>query len=632
MPKARILAVDDQRYFRELIEGLLTDEGYEVVTASSGEEALHVLEREDFEVVLTDLVMPGIDGTQLVERIKLRWPDQEIVMVTGVVDVKTAVSAMKQGATDYILKPFDRPALAGSLDKILKRRRMSDEHARLMKENLEYMGVLSLYERALGLFSTLALEPLAERLVEGLCLETGAQAGVLWVAEALGDTRLRLSGARGLIRIDEEPRDLRVDHLGPEFGPLVRDGISVVRPRDAIARGVGGGGPALYIPLMNAGKLLGLVRLSEKLEAETFDEVDRAAAEKFVSFGATAFANALRFRSLERLSFRDPETKAYSQAYFEDVIRNEIQKASRFGRQFSIVRVDCGALGNAAGTRSQNGLSEWTEGLVSGLASVLRATDLLAAEGVNRYSLLLPETDAIGAAILKRRIEDTIAKSGLLDAFGGATQAEFTLAVATYPTDGTQPEALDRALERRIAEDRLSLIRSMELEDRPFAEVLTALLDAADPIPPEKAQQIGRFLVSEVGRRTADRGLLVLAPGRALLGTALEGLAELSALEGETEIVVLAGATDEESAPLADIDREQLGPHPITWVSRERSGSHDPFLLYYGDGPVYAMVTGSDAPGSNAGGKLQFFHTADRAVVEHLAFQLKRDLGIPLGA
>ena len=83
MPKARVLAVDDQRYFRELIEGLLTDEGYEVVTASSGEEALHLLEREDFDIVLTDLVMPGIDGTQLVERVKKRLPDQEIVMVTG---------------------------------------------------------------------------------------------------------------------------------------------------------------------------------------------------------------------------------------------------------------------------------------------------------------------------------------------------------------------------------------------------------------------------------------------------------------------------------------------------------------------------------------------------------------------
>jgi CheY-like chemotaxis protein len=64
MPKARILAVDDQLYFRVFLEDLLNQEGYEVCTAAGGEEALHLFERGDFDVVLTDLVMPGMDGTQ----------------------------------------------------------------------------------------------------------------------------------------------------------------------------------------------------------------------------------------------------------------------------------------------------------------------------------------------------------------------------------------------------------------------------------------------------------------------------------------------------------------------------------------------------------------------------------------
>ena len=220
MPKARVLAVDDQRYFRELIEGLLCDEGYEVQTASSGEEALHILEREDFDIILTDLVMPGIDGSELVARIKERIPEQEIVMVTGVVDVKSAVEAMKQGATDYILKPFDRKVLVRSLEKILQRRRLRDEHERLMAENLEYMSVLSLYERAAALFSTLSLEPLSERLVEGLCLETRAQGGVLWIARDLGSQTLRLAAARGLIRVEEEPETLDATALGGEFAKV----------------------------------------------------------------------------------------------------------------------------------------------------------------------------------------------------------------------------------------------------------------------------------------------------------------------------------------------------------------------------------------------------------------------------
>jgi DNA-binding response OmpR family regulator/GGDEF domain-containing protein len=619
MPKARVLAVDDQRYFRELIEGLLSDEGYEVVTASSGEEALHVLERENFDVIVTDLVMPGIDGTELVQRIKERRPDQEIVMVTGVIDVKTAVAAMKQGATDYILKPFDRKALAASLEKILKRRRLRDEHARLMAENLEYMGVLSLYERAVSLFSTLALEPLSERVVEGLCLETRAQGGVLWTADELGASRLRLVGLRGLIRVDEEPRELVVERLGTEFGPLLDEGRSVIRPRRSSAVAPAGADAAcLYVPLLQSKKLLGIARLSDKLEGHAFSDADRAAAEKFAGFGATAVANALRFRSLERLSFRDPATKAYSHAYFDDVVRNEIQKASRFGRQFSIIRIDCGALGGLRELASQNGLESWIQGLIRNLAGVLRTTDLLAADGDSRYSMLLPETDALGAAILKQRLESTVLGSGALVAFGGHTRAEFTLAVATYPTDGTQLEALERALERRIAEDRLSLLRSLDLAGRSFPETLATLLDEAEEESAELPLQIGRFLLAEVMRRRGDRGLLVLSPGHSLRQVVWDGLARLSELECRTEVVVVAEA-----------DPKSHGRHGVTWVTPERAGIHDPFLLYYGDGPVYALV-GREKPGADGG--LRLFHTSDRALVEHLAFQLKRDLGIPLGA
>ena len=186
MGTARILAVDDQNYFRAFIEGILTEEGYMVCTASSGQEALHALEREFFDIVVTDLVMPGMSGVELVTMIRDRWPEQEIVVVTGVGDVKTAVEAMKHGATEYLLKPIDRSVLLRALESILQSRRLRDEHSRLMAENLEYMGMLSVYERAVGLFATHAPESLAERIVEGLCLETRAQGGVPVEILALG--------------------------------------------------------------------------------------------------------------------------------------------------------------------------------------------------------------------------------------------------------------------------------------------------------------------------------------------------------------------------------------------------------------------------------------------------------------
>ena len=145
-----------------------------------------------------------------------------------------------------------------------------------------------------------------------------------------------------------------------------------------------------------------------------------------------------------------------------------------------------------------------------------------------------------------------------------------------------------------------------------------ALLGEAERKSPQLPGQLGRFLMDEVVRRSGERGLLVLAPGESLTPVVEEGLQRLLEFEHETEVVVLT-----------DLDRSKLSEHPVTWISPDNSGDPDPFMLYYGDGPVYAIVTGREPSES---GELRLFHTADRAVVEHLAFQVKRDLGIPLGA
>ena len=607
MSKARILAVDDQRYFRELIEGLLDDEGYDVRTASSGEEALHIFEREDFDVVITDLVMPGIDGVELVRRIKERRPEQAVVMVTGVVDVKTAVDAMKQGATDYILKPFDQAALTDSLDKILQQRCLRDEHARLMEENLEFMGVLSLFERACGLFSTLSIEPLAERLVEGLCLETGAQSGVLWVAEDPGLETLELVGARGLVRVDHEPESIQLVDAEAAWCPGITQARSVLAalPEDLDAV------EALYLPIRTAGITLGIVRLSGKLESEDFSASDRAMAEKFCEFGGIAMHNAMRFRALERRSLRDPETRAYSRAYFEDAARNEIHKANRFGHRFSIVRV---------------AIEGWTGGDVNGSDTVvdreiveaarrvegaLRATDLLATGDDGAFLLLLPQTDALGAGVLAQRIRTTFAAL-----WEGREAPAVHYATATYPVDGTQVESLQRVLEQRVKQSEQSLIAARpEFARRQALDpLLDRMLELGTIEPVEAEGQILRFVLEDVVRRPAERGVLFLSPGVRWLPDVLEALQEIQGQACRAEIILIA-------------EGEQQEPNPqVTWVTKSELDSRRPFLVYFGDGPAYAMI----GQLTLAAAKTAIFQTSDRALVEHLAFELGRELGIVL--
>ncbi len=606
MGKARILAVDDQRYFRELIEGLLSEAGFDVQTAASGEDALQRLEQDDFEIVLTDLVMPGMDGTELVRKIRERLPQQDVVVVTGVVDVKTAVDAMKQGATDYILKPFDRDALVESVSKLVDRRRLRVEHARLVEENLEYMGVVSLFERATGLFSTLAVEPLAERLLEGLCLETRAQTGVLWLADEVGSEALSLVGVRGLVRLESEPKAISFDEVESAWCPGLRGAKSVVAvlPEDAEAS------EALFLPLRAGSEAVGVVRLSDRLHGEPFPPGDRVMAEKFAELGGVAVGNAMRFRALERRSLRDPETRAYSRAYLDDAVRNEIHKANRFGHRFSLLRIDL-ELAVAASRETSSPVLAAGEAreLVRQVEAALRGTDLLASDSQGTLFALLPQTDALGVGVLVRRIERATADWGA--AHPGQS---IRFAAATFPSDGSQLDALHRVLDQRREAARQSLlVAHPELVRVPTVEAaFDRMLELGSVEPIGVEAEVLRFVLEDVYRRPDDRGILFLSPGSRWLPELLEVLDELQGHTTRTEIVMLADGVEREQSPA------------IHFVKKSPLDARRPFAIYFGDGPAYAMVGQVNVVASRA----PIFQSADRCLVEHLAFQLQRELGI----
>jgi DNA-binding NtrC family response regulator len=106
MSSGKILAVDDEPNIRHLIDSEFSLEGFEVVTAGSGEEGLRLFEDNRFDVVLLDLKLPKISGIETLRRIRQKSPRTAVIMITGYGDVKTAVETMKLGARDYISKPF----------------------------------------------------------------------------------------------------------------------------------------------------------------------------------------------------------------------------------------------------------------------------------------------------------------------------------------------------------------------------------------------------------------------------------------------------------------------------------------------------------------------------------------------
>ncbi|HZC24728.1 MAG TPA: sigma-54 dependent transcriptional regulator [Candidatus Binatia bacterium] len=146
MPNAPILVVDDDASQRRLIEFWLQEEGHSVITANDGKAGLHAFEQKSPCLVITDLRMPGMDGLDLLGRIKGTTQDVPVILITAFGTVGNAVDAMKLGAADYILKPLNPDELKLSVHRVLERKQLVDENLYLR----DFAGTAFRFENLIG--------------------------------------------------------------------------------------------------------------------------------------------------------------------------------------------------------------------------------------------------------------------------------------------------------------------------------------------------------------------------------------------------------------------------------------------------------------------------------------------------
>jgi len=119
---ASILVVDDEPAIQDILTWALSAEGYRVATAGSGEEALARVEEEDFDVIVTDIVMPGLDGLEVLERSRVLSPRAAVIVMTAYAALDTAITALRRGASDYLEKPFSVDLLKERVQRLLQYR------------------------------------------------------------------------------------------------------------------------------------------------------------------------------------------------------------------------------------------------------------------------------------------------------------------------------------------------------------------------------------------------------------------------------------------------------------------------------------------------------------------------------
>jgi putative nucleotidyltransferase with HDIG domain len=131
----KIMVVDDEEAIREVVSTLLESQGFQCTTAANGRIAAETFRNDTFDLVLSDIVMPEMDGLKLLNEIRSQDPDVPVIMVTAMHDISIALEAIRAGAYDYILKPFEKDQLQLSVRRAL-------EHRRLVLENRTYQSDL----------------------------------------------------------------------------------------------------------------------------------------------------------------------------------------------------------------------------------------------------------------------------------------------------------------------------------------------------------------------------------------------------------------------------------------------------------------------------------------------------------
>jgi len=138
--KERVLVVDDEKRICDSIRLLLQRQDYEVFVAYNGEAALNLLRKESIDLIITDLMMPKVDGFALLEQVKKSYPHTLVIVITGYSSMRSSIEALRNGAYDYLVKPFDLDILNLSVEKALDKirlRRMHDDFISMMTHDLK---------------------------------------------------------------------------------------------------------------------------------------------------------------------------------------------------------------------------------------------------------------------------------------------------------------------------------------------------------------------------------------------------------------------------------------------------------------------------------------------------------------
>lgn len=320
-PNPSLLVVDDEEPLLQIFAEFFEGREFSLEIARSAEEAIGFLEKRPYDLVVTDLNLPGQDGLAVLRAAKAVDPDSEVIVLTGNASTLTAIDAMRQGAYDYVLKPFDLYEMESTIQKALERRRLLEENQRYVSsmqraneeliENQQALRrhrdelsrlvdeatrrVRTLYEVGKEITSSLHLGRTLNLILEKSAALTGAHQGMLFLLEE-GTGALVVRDCHHIA--EDSPEQAALTRALSDFNVKAMARKSPVRER--LTHGVEDPRNILIVPLLQAGESTGTVVVL-KGDKDGFSEDDGDLLVGLASFASIAIHNAKVFEKIRDL-------------------------------------------------------------------------------------------------------------------------------------------------------------------------------------------------------------------------------------------------------------------------------------------------------------------------------------------
>ena len=211
--KTTIHVIDDEPIIHEVLGELLTSEGYEVEISSSGEEALDKYSTRSFGLVLLDLLMPGMDGIEVLRSIRKIEPHAVIIIITAYASVESAISAMKTGAFDYIQKPFKHDELLLTVKRAIEHKKLQEENIRLKDELGKKFSFENIIGKSTGMKSIFEVIKAAAPTRSTILIQGESGTGKELVSRAIHQNSKRANLPFIIVNSGSLPPDLLESHL-----------------------------------------------------------------------------------------------------------------------------------------------------------------------------------------------------------------------------------------------------------------------------------------------------------------------------------------------------------------------------------------------------------------------------------